>query len=223
MRTFRIAIAIRRPMDVAAYAALLNGMRGLRVVVADADLAACVELCRKADADVALLDAAYSRFSAFKAAQTLLTLGVIRCAAFLDDQFAIVRAARAIELRNCIYLTRQNDLEPILFEIGDQLNSSMDFTGRAVISTGPSEVHLAQSLEELRQLDHAGFLSLTSRERQIVQRMALGMSVKQMAEQLGVAVSTVDNHKTRLMKKLKLHKHPQIATAALQAGLMDCP
>jgi DNA-binding NarL/FixJ family response regulator len=53
--------------------------------------------------------------------------------------------------------------------------------------------------------------------------MALGMSVKQMAEQLGVAVSTVDNHKTRLMKKLKLHKHPQIATAALQAGLMDCP
>jgi DNA-binding NarL/FixJ family response regulator len=197
-------------------------MQGLRVVAAEAQLDACVELCRTADADAALLDATYPSFSAFQAAQTLLTQGVIRSAAFLDDRFAIVRAARAVELPNATYLTRQNDLAPILREISERLNSSLDFPGRAVKSTGALGVHFVQSLEELRQLDHAGFLSLTSRERQVVQRMALGMSVKQIAEQLGVAASTIDNHKTRLMKKLKLHKHLQIAMAALQAGLMDC-
>lgn len=223
MRTVRFALAFRRPLDVAAYAALLNGLPGLRIVVAESNLEACLARCRTVDADAALLDATYPRFTVFDAAQSLLSRGGVRNVAFLDDHFAIVRAERTLAIPNSTYLTRQNDLAPILRELGERLDSSIDFPGRAVITTGSLSVHFAQSPEDLKHLDHMGFLSLTSRERQIVERMVVGMSLKEIAEQLGVAFKTIDNHKARVMKKLKLHKQSQLSSAALRAGLMDCP
>jgi DNA-binding NarL/FixJ family response regulator len=223
VRTVRFALAFRRPLDLAAYAALINEMPGVRVVAADADLAACLAQCRMVSADAALLDATYPRLTAFEAAQSLLSRGEVRTVAFLDDQFAIVRAERAIAIPNSIYLTRANELAPVFRELCERLEASCDFPGRAVLSTGARGLKFAQSLEDLRCLDHTGFLSLTSREREIVERLAVGMSLKEIAHQLGVAFKTIDNHKGRLMKKLKLHRHPQIASLALQAGLMDYP
>jgi DNA-binding NarL/FixJ family response regulator len=216
-------MAFRRHLDVAAYEALLNGMSGLHVVVAAANLDACVASCQTADVDVALLDATFPRLAAFEAAQSLLSHGGVPTVAFLDDHFAIVRAERALAIPNSTYLTRQNDFAPVLRELSARLDSSTDFHGRAVISTGPRSVHFAQSLKDLKHLDRTGYLSLTKRERQILAMLANGMSPKEIAEQLTVALKTIDNHKVRLMKKLRLRKHPQISSIALQVGLLVYP
>ena len=210
-------------MDVAAYAALLDGIQGLRVVAADTNLSDSAASCRKAPADVALFDATYPCFRVFDTAKTLLAQGALRTVAFLDDQFAIVRVQRALAIANSTYLTREHDLAPILEEIGERLDSQTDFRGRAVISIGATGIQFVQSEGDLRWLDHDGVLSLTARERQVVEYLAQGMTLKAIAEQLGVTHSTVDNHKTRLMKKLKLDKQTQIASVALRAGFIDHP
>ena len=50
--------------------------------------------------------------------------------------------------------------------------------------------------------------------------LAQGCSVREIARYLGTATSTVDNHKARLMRKLKVHKVVDLATMALREGLI---
>jgi DNA-binding NarL/FixJ family response regulator len=62
---------------------------------------------------------------------------------------------------------------------------------------------------------------LTRRETEVLKLVALGHSVKHCAELLDVAQSTVDNHKSRLMKKLGLHKSLDLVRLALREGLIE--
>lgn len=62
---------------------------------------------------------------------------------------------------------------------------------------------------------------LTKRERQILPLVAGGLTVREVADQLGLSPSTVDNHKARIMQKLGVHKVPQLTRIALRAGLLE--
>lgn len=64
---------------------------------------------------------------------------------------------------------------------------------------------------------------LTPREFQIFQLLASGFSVRECAESLELAESTVDNHKTNLMRKLQIHKAAQLAWLAAKDQWMTKP
>ncbi|MBA4020169.1 MAG: hypothetical protein C0483_23655 [Pirellula sp.] len=61
---------------------------------------------------------------------------------------------------------------------------------------------------------------LTPREREVMTYLSLGYTVKQAASTLGLRPSTVDNHKTRLMKKLNVHKTVELTRLAFRYGLV---
>lgn len=61
---------------------------------------------------------------------------------------------------------------------------------------------------------------LSARERQVMQLLAQGKTVRQCAAALGLAHSTIDNHKARLMKKLGVHKASQLTCRAVREGLI---
>jgi DNA-binding NarL/FixJ family response regulator len=75
------------------------------------------------------------------------------------------------------------------------------------------------------RLDHSSngktLGSLTLRERQVMRMLAEGKSVRQCADALGLATSTIDNHKARLMKKLGVHRSSQLTLLAIREGLID--
>jgi DNA-binding NarL/FixJ family response regulator len=60
---------------------------------------------------------------------------------------------------------------------------------------------------------------LTRREFDVLVHIAQGYTVKQCAEALGISPSTADNHKSRLMRKLRVHKTVDLARLALRCGL----
>ncbi len=62
--------------------------------------------------------------------------------------------------------------------------------------------------------------SLSSRERQVMRLLAEGRSVRQCATELGLSHSTIDNHKSRLMKKLGIHKASELTYRAIRDGLI---
>jgi len=64
---------------------------------------------------------------------------------------------------------------------------------------------------------------LSRREREVMTYLSLGHSVKQCAVLIGLQPSTVDNHKTRLMKKLEVHKTVELVRLAMEHGLVDRP
>jgi two-component system, NarL family, nitrate/nitrite response regulator NarL len=64
---------------------------------------------------------------------------------------------------------------------------------------------------------------LTEREFEIVQRLAAGLSNKEIANELDLAVATVKVHVKSLLKKLGLSNRTQAAIWALNAGLVEPP
>jgi DNA-binding NarL/FixJ family response regulator len=65
---------------------------------------------------------------------------------------------------------------------------------------------------------------LTPREMQVRDLLAAGLTISQIASRLEIATSTADNHKTRLMRKLGLHRQTELmshVSATHEASLAE--
>jgi len=60
---------------------------------------------------------------------------------------------------------------------------------------------------------------LTSREREILQRIAEGQTTKEIAWHLGLSVKTVESHRIHLMRKLDIHETATLVRYAIRRGL----
>jgi DNA-binding NarL/FixJ family response regulator len=67
---------------------------------------------------------------------------------------------------------------------------------------------------------HSPFDRLTRRELEIARLIAEGNSVRQCAQALNLSPSTIDNHKTRFMKKLGVHKAHELTRLAVLEGII---
>jgi len=77
------------------------------------------------------------------------------------------------------------------------------------------EWRLARRTGEMRQLSG----SLTPREIEVLSAMADGLTTKAIARLLGVALKTVENHKTRVFHKLGVRTQAQAVAVAVSGGL----
>ncbi|MDE2303955.1 MAG: response regulator transcription factor [Gammaproteobacteria bacterium] len=64
---------------------------------------------------------------------------------------------------------------------------------------------------------------ITAREREVLQRIAQGLSNKVSARDLGLSVKTVEKHRSNMMRKLKLHNTAAVTMFALRHGLVGDP
>lgn len=62
---------------------------------------------------------------------------------------------------------------------------------------------------------------LTTREREVLQRIAEGQTNKEIAASLNLSVYTVEAHRGRIMEKLNLHSTGELVRFALRNGLID--
>jgi DNA-binding NarL/FixJ family response regulator len=60
---------------------------------------------------------------------------------------------------------------------------------------------------------------LTSREREVVQRIAEGQTAKEIAAGLELSVKTVESHRINLMRKLDIHETATLVRYAIRRGL----
>lgn len=60
--------------------------------------------------------------------------------------------------------------------------------------------------------------SLTSRELEVVELIEQGMSNKEIAAQLSIAVTTVKNHVHSILEKLKVHRRGEVAWVVRSSG-----
>jgi|SRR5690554_5020206 len=65
--------------------------------------------------------------------------------------------------------------------------------------------------------------TLTLRERQVLQMIAEGKTSRQIAQNLHLAVKTVETHRTRLMGKLDIHNINALVKYAIKRGIVQLP
>jgi DNA-binding NarL/FixJ family response regulator len=61
--------------------------------------------------------------------------------------------------------------------------------------------------------------AITTREREVLTRIAQGRSNKAIARELGLSPKTVEKHRSNLMRKLQLHNAAAITMYAIRNGL----
>ena len=62
------------------------------------------------------------------------------------------------------------------------------------------------------------FVTLSQREREVLQCIAAGLSSKQCAQELGIAPRTVERHVENLRNKLHARNKPHLVAKALAGG-----
>jgi DNA-binding NarL/FixJ family response regulator len=161
------------------------------------------------------LDISYPLDESFVTARSLLDRRDVRAVLFIDQAFALARAKKALSVRGAGYVTHDEDVYGICNGIRDLL--SWNSEGSPPVGTVRSP-HFLQNLSDLAERDEHGLLRLTPREYAVMVRIAQGNSVRQTANLLGLAESTVDNHKRQVMRKLNVRKASQLTRIAIVSG-----
>lgn len=175
--------------------------------------AEAIELDRKLDPDVVVLDMSMPEINGLHAAIEILRHRPERRILILSmyDEPQYVRNALAAGVRGYILKNaRETDLLRAV---------------RAVAGGGQFlSPELAAAIENTASDDAAAddrFAQLSAREIQVLRLIALGRSNKEIAELLGVSANTVAVHRTNLMATLGVHKAAELVLIAVKKGLVN--
>lgn len=92
--------------------------------------------------------------------------------------------------------------------------------GRTFVSPMVTQSLVDQAVNPPSASEPNGFAqSLSSRQREVLQLVAEGKATKEIASILNVSIKTVEFHKTRIMKELRLRSAAELTKYAISAGL----
>ena len=75
--------------------------------------------------------------------------------------------------------------------------------------------------EKEAKITDAAYGTLTPREQEVMRLLAEGLPRKEIAEKLFISPKTVENHRTNIMNKLKLHSTIELIRYTTKLGLID--
>lgn len=101
-------------------------------------------------------------------------------------------------------------------ELIDAIQSVLE--GRIYVSSSLSNENLQRFEDPARA---AAALRLSTREREVLQLLAEGMSTKQMAHLLCISSRTIDFHRENIKKKLGLRTTAELTRHAIEQGLVS--
>lgn len=92
----------------------------------------------------------------------------------------------------------------------------LDSVQQALSRETPAQPASAALAEVQARLD-----GLTPRERDVLLPLVRGYGNREIAEQLGISVKTVDLYRGRVMKRMQAQSLPELVGMAIAAGLVD--
>lgn len=216
-RGIRVVLADDHVLFRQALKHLLETESDVRVVGEADDGAAAIELVTRFLPDVIVLDVSMPAIDGITAAEQLREtypqLGIIMLTMFSEDTQVI----RSIRAGADGYLLKNTESRRVVEAI------------RAV-ARGESIIDpelASKVMNEFRRLsdieDGVNVAGLTDRELALLQLVANGLSNKEIADELGLAESTVKNRLSILFQKLDVKDRTQAAIYAMTHGLAATP
>lgn len=176
-----------------------------------------IRLAEKLRPDVVVMDVAMSDLNGIEATRQIKAIlpeaAVVALSSHSDRRY--VRAV--LDAGASAYVLKANAY--------DQLKRGVE-TARKGLKYLCAEV-TTEIIESALQEGSTGsvFEILGSREREVLQLLAEGLTSSQMAERLGVSTSTIETHRRNIMRKLDVHSVAELTKYAIREGLtpLDAP
>ena len=212
----RIVLLLANSLDCESLSQVLLRQQGFEILTATSDIDFGLARCRRLYPQVLILDPKVASDGVQRAAEAVRSRGVEHLLV-LDDRLHEGRLAAILAMPAVSYFTRQAGLTSLMSAILQIVKSG----DRAFDPEVRARIHRATGGLRLQQApNQPSVTSLTSRELQVMKLLADGHSVRRCAERLDLAESTIDNHKSRLMKKLDIHKVVELTHVAIREGLI---
>lgn len=206
----RIVLAEDQKLIRAGIRALLKEVGGVCVVAETGDGREALRLIREERPDIALLDISMPGLNGLDVAARVSKEFPATRIIILSVHTAEEYVSNALNAGVTGYLLKEAD--PV--ELGLAIRSVM--AGEVYLSPAITR-HVLKSVKN----NDNNAEDLTSRQREIVQLLAEGHSVKEIASRLDLSVKTVETHRAQVMQKLNIHDLPGLVRYALRKGLIQ--
>lgn len=213
-----IAMASPRQLDHLAITAYCYDAPRIKLIAANGRLQDAMRMCRSRRPDAVLLDVAYPDRSAYVEARRLVADGYDGQLVFIDDRLAVWRANLAVQIPKSCFFTRQGQLSELCDYLTRQISAHAWKGAPSPSRTGSR--YLVEGAQSLKQHDAHGLLTLSEKEIDVLRRLADGQPAKEIAAIKGLSVKTIDNHKTRIMRKLSARRMVELTRIAFETGLI---
>ncbi len=211
---YRIVLAEDHALVRAGIKKIVEDFADLQVVGEAGDGLELLDLLKALSTDLVILDISMPLMSGIEVVKELkrsypqlkvLILTMHRMKEYLNDAIAagvdgyLLKEDLAKELGSAISKIRQGQtyISPLL----SQEVASLFVQSRRLLAERPAE-------------------TLSPREIEIIKLIAEGKSSREIADQLFLSFRTIQNHRTRIMRKLNLKKNTDLVKYAIQMGFI---
>ena len=196
--------------------ALLQAEEDMEVVGEAENGRQAVGMARKTPPDVVVMDVAMPMLNGLEATRQILKnqpgTKVLVLTSYGDDD-CVAQLMLAGAAGYLIKQTAANDLLKAIREV---------YRGNAFFSPSIAKRLRDQCRESFTTGQPARKSGkLTSREAEVLQLIAEGLSNKQIAAELGISIKTVEKHRQQVMNKLNIHDVAGLTRYAIAKGLIE--
>jgi len=185
----------------------------MTVVAEAADGKSALNQARKSRPNVAVIDISMPEFDGLEVTSRLLDetpdLPIIILTMHEEEQYVI----RAIEAGAMGYITKKSAPEQLVNAIRKVITGQRYLSPEAMESLA---LCVARGAKGQSPLD-----SLSNRELQVLRRLALGDTNREIASAYNISIKTVDTYRLRLLKKLTLRNNADLSRFAIQNNLIE--
>ncbi len=212
MSGIRIALVDDHQIVRDGLSALLAPLRDIAVVAQAGSGREAVALARKDIADVFIMDIAMSDLNGLEATKRIVSANPAAKVIMLSMHASEEYVVRSLQNGARGYLVKNaapEELEAAIRKVasgGVYLSPSIGDTMRTHILSKSAETTLQDAL--------------TSRQREILQAIAEGISTRDIAEKLCISPKTVETHRSQIMQKLNINNVPGLVHYAIRHGII---
>lgn len=173
-----------------------------------------VETAKQKAPDVIVSDISMPLLNGLDAARQLKREGVAAKIIFLTQHADAHLAAEAFRVGASGYLLKNSAGEELVTAISEVMR------GRTYLTPLITQDVLSLLMNS-SELDDALTVKLTSRQRQVLQLLAEGHSMKEVASVLNLSTKTVESHKYEMMKELDIKTNAELVQYAVKIRLVN--
>jgi DNA-binding NarL/FixJ family response regulator len=209
----KVLIADDHSLVRAGLCRIIEETNEIKVIAEAKDGHQAIRRIQETRPDVAVIDISMPGMDGLEAIEQLVALcpdlSIVVLTMFEEDQYVI----RAIQAGAKGYITKRAAPEHLVAAI-KKVNSG----GRYLTSAAAEAlaVHTAGVQKGNRSL----LDGLSNREIQVLRRLALGQTNREIADSYNISVKTVDTYRYRLLKKLNLRNNADLSRFAIQHDLV---
>ena len=209
----RVLLADDHSIVRAGLRRIVEDSEDMTVVAEAADGREAIRQVRKKSPDVVVVDISMPGLDGLEVISRLHSddpnLPIIILTMHEEEQYVV----RAIEAGAMGYITKRSAPEQLVDAIRKVLEGGRYLTDEAAERLA---LRVARGKNARSPLD-----TLSMRELQVLRRLALGHTNREIAESYHISIKTVDTYRSRLLKKLNLRNNAELSRFATQNRLIE--